>query len=132
MHQKFAHFLLADDDPDDVELFEYALGEVCPWVQLSVAKDGVELIGMLDKIPTPNIIVLDLNMPLLSGKECLVKIRKMPRFDNVPVVILSTSHHKRDVDFCLTNGANNYLVKPPSFEHMKSLAEMMCAEATES
>lgn len=128
MQTKYAHILLADDDPDDVELFQSALAESCPAVKLTVAQNGVELMSMLRSLPKPNVIVLDLNMPMKSGKECLVDIRKMKEYDDIPVIILSTSNNKSEKNFCMINGADNYFVKPPSFEHMKKIAEVMCLQ----
>ncbi|MGI8635688.1 MAG: response regulator [Segetibacter sp.] len=129
MSERFSHILLAEDDEDDVDLFQSALLEVCPGVKLTVAINGVELLKALPALPGPNVIVLDLNMPMKSGKECLLEIRKIKKFDNVPVIILSTSGYKGDIDFCLSNGADKYLQKPASVEHMKRIAEMLCVEA---
>ncbi|HSU51941.1 MAG TPA: response regulator [Segetibacter sp.] len=130
MSERFSHILLAEDDEDDVELFQSALLDACPDVKLTVANNGVELLNVLPVLPKPNLIVLDVNMPKKSGKECLLEIRKMKKFDDVPVVILSTSSYKEDIDFCLSNGADNYLQKPPCVEDMKKIVEMLCAEAT--
>ena len=66
-------------------------------------------------------------MPCKSGKECLEEIRAKDEFNDVPVVILSTSSHKADIDYCLKNGANDYLVKPASFKGMKTIVENICS-----
>ncbi len=118
---------MADDDQDDVELFQCAVEETCPDLELTVATDGEKLINLLDEIPTPDAIFIDLNMPLKTGKECLEEIRTKDEFDNVPIVILSTSAQKADIDFCLNNGANHYFIKPHSYEGIKSIVENLCS-----
>lgn len=120
------HVLIADDDPDDVFMFQSALDELCPDLKLSVASNGIELISLLNKVERPDAIVLDLNMPCKDGKQCLVEIRTMALFKNIPIVMLSTSSSKVDIDYCLTNGANKYIVKPQSFEGLKAVVEVLC------
>jgi CheY-like chemotaxis protein len=122
----FKNLVIADDDQDDVELFQEAVVETCPDINLTVATDGAKLLNILEEIPKPDVILLDLNMPCKSGKECLVEIRAKDEFNDVPIVILSTSNHEADIDFCLREGANDYMVKPQSFEGMKSIIANIC------
>ncbi len=117
---------MADDDQDDVELFQSAVDETCPDLILTVADDGEKLLKLLDGIPTPDAIFLDLNMPNKTGKECLEEIRNKEAFDEVPIVILSTSNQKSEVDFCLNNGANHYFVKPNSYSAIKNMVKNIC------
>jgi CheY-like chemotaxis protein len=121
MPPEVKHIVIADDDEDDIELFKTAVVEVCPMVDVIVADDGVKLLKLLDKIPKPDVILLDINMPLKSGKECLEEIRAKDDFNVVPIAILSTSNSEREIDYCLKKGANRYFVKPRSFEGMKNL-----------
>ena len=120
------HILLADDDQDDILLFETAAQEACPDLELTVADNGLQLISLLDEINTPDAIFLDLNMPFKSGKECLKEIRSKHQFDNVPVIILSTSNHKSDIDYCLSKGANHYFTKPNSYKGLKEIVVDLC------
>jgi CheY-like chemotaxis protein len=120
------HIVLADDDPDDVDIFRSAVDETCFHLELTVATDGEKLVNLLNRIQTPDAIFLDLNMPRKSGKECLVEIRTNVKFDQVPIIILSTSNHIAEIDFCLNNGANHYLVKPQSYDGIKSIVENLC------
>ena len=122
----YKNVVIADDDQDDIQLFEEALKETCPDLNLTVATDGVKLINLLEEIPKPDVILLDLNMPIKSGKECLEEIRAKDEFDDVPIVILSTSNQKADIEDCLKKGANHYFVKPESFEGMKSIVANIC------
>lgn len=67
------HVLIADDDADDILLFESALMEACPELTLSKAENGIRLLDLLKNTALPDAIILDLNMPVMGGKECLVK-----------------------------------------------------------
>ena len=126
MSESNRKIILAEDDYDDVEFFEAALSESCDDCELLVATDGNELDHILQENPSPYAIVLDLNMPLVSGKECLVKIRSQKAFDHVPVIILSTSSDLKDKQFCLSEGATAYLVKPGSFSGLKKIILKLC------
>ena len=129
MPENLKKIILAEDDPDDLDFFQSALNECCDDFELIVAKDGSELEPLLKKFPNPFAIVLDLNMPLVSGKECLQLIRSKSYFDNTPVLILSTSNDQKDKHFCLSNGANDYLVKPCSYNGLKEVVENLCKGA---
>ena len=69
------NIVMADDDQDDVDLFQSAVDETCPKISLTVAKDGTKLMQLLDSSPAPDAIFLDLNMLGKSGKDCLGEIR---------------------------------------------------------
>ncbi|GEO10743.1 response regulator [Segetibacter aerophilus] len=126
MLYNYKQIVIADDDEDDIAMFKEAVAEVCPAVDVLVAENGVELLSLIDEIPKPNAILLDLNMPLKSGKDCLVEIRAKEEFDIVPIGMLSTSDTKSEIDYCLKKGANHYFVKPHSFEGMKSIVTAIC------
>ena len=106
--------LLVDDDEDDKEIFSLALNEANPTVDCRVASDGIEALKMLvDRTFVPDYIFLDLNMPLMSGKECLVEIRKRPHLNNTPVIIFSTSASQKDIMETKALGASSFITKPP-------------------
>jgi len=126
MPVKLKHVLIADDDVDDIALFESAISEMCPDLKLSIAYNGVNLLDLLPTIPLPDAIILDLNMPLIGGKECLVKIRSQCRFNEVPVIIFSTSRRQSDIEYCMAEGANHYIVKPNTYSGLKILVEKLC------
>lgn len=106
--------LLVDDDEDDKEIFSLALSEANPSVECHVASDGPEALALLrDGSFVPDYIFLDLNMPLMSGKECLVEIRKQPHLAHVPVIIFSTSGSERDIVDTKALGASAFITKPP-------------------
>lgn len=122
MAQKPRHILLADDDPDDIELFREALKEVTHDVVLTTTDNGARVLGMLSLLK-PDLIFLDINMPVMNGMDCLSKIRQMPEHSDVPVVIYSTAADDKFIRKTFQLGANRYLKKPNSFEVIKSCLE---------
>ncbi|MES2649935.1 MAG: response regulator [Bacteroidota bacterium] len=118
--------VIADDDYDDIELFQTALMEICPDHELTIAQDGISLLEILTNIERPYAIVLDLNMPGKSGKQCLKEIRSRKELEGVPIIILSTSSFQGDIQYCLAEGATQYLVKPTSFPALKKIAYNIC------
>ena len=126
MKTRSKHIVIADDDHDDIEMFQSALTETCPDHQLAIAQDGTTLIELLSVIERPYAIVLDLNMPGKSGKQCLVEIRSRKELDGVPIIILSTSSQEGDIKYCLEEGATKYLIKPNSFPALKKIAMNIC------
>jgi len=121
------HIILADDDEEDVEMFQTALDETCPRNEVTVAADGDKLLNLLEKLPVPDAIVIDLNMPCKSGKQCLQVIRSQKQYDRTPVIILSTSKLEADMQYCLSKGATQYFVKPKNFIGFKTLARNICS-----
>jgi CheY-like chemotaxis protein len=120
------HILLAEDDDDDSMLFKEALNELSVDAKLSRVKDGEELMQILnhfgDKLP--DIVFLDINMPRKNGFECLLEIKKSGKYEDVPIVILSTSSGKDLVSKMYDAGANLYICKPNQFNHLKKVIEI--------
>lgn len=120
------YIYLADDDPDDRELFVDALREVDPSVVLTQAEDGMQLMKILSSItdPLPEILFLDINMPGKSGLECLEEIRKEEgRINEINIIILSTSSDPANIEKAFELGATFYAVKPSSFDALKSFVK---------
>lgn len=115
------HILLADDDADDRELFQEALTDSGLNIELSIVKDGEQLSQVISGIqtppPPPHMIFLDINMPRKNGKACLVEIRKNSMFDQVPVIMFSTSSSERDVEETYRDGASRYINKSDFFRN---------------
>jgi len=113
---------LADDDEDDRTFFEEALNEIPLNTKVSSFSDGVELMAkLLSEKPLPDMIFLDLNMPLMDGFECLHDIRNESNFQNIPVIIYSTSFYAAEVARLQEMGATRYLKKPSSYNQLKTL-----------
>ncbi|WP_057938548.1 response regulator [Algoriphagus resistens] len=106
------NFLLIDDDPDDRMFFNIALKKVPFPIHYLSASDGRKGLDLLaTSTHKPQYIFLDLNMPLLSGKQCLTRIRQIPGFENVPIVIFSTSSYHGDIEECQKLGASHFFTK---------------------
>lgn len=107
---------LADDDPDDRHLFGEALKRANINATLSTFTHCSPLLKHLENgMIFPDLIFLDINMPLLNGKECLRKIREEARFLHIPVIIYSTSATDDDIEDTFRDGANLYVAKPFAF-----------------
>jgi CheY-like chemotaxis protein len=106
--------LLADDDEDDRLFFKEALSKANIDAELTMVENGNELIGILleiNTLPPPHMIFVDINMPLKNGKDCVKEIRRERKFDGIPVIIISTSSHPRDIDETFEYGATKYVNK---------------------
>ncbi len=116
---------LADDDEDDLELFEDAISEVQKDAQVIKFNNGEEMISRLEdkSLNLPQVIFLDLNMPGMNGEECLVKIRGNKNLDFIPVVIYSTTFVPKIAERLKSEGANIYIQKPSSYTLLKSILE---------
>ncbi|MBL3558454.1 MULTISPECIES: response regulator [Marinobacter] len=118
--------LIAEDDPDDRLLMTEAFAERCRDCRICFAHDGVQLMRFLNgegplaedtgaSFVCPDLILLDLNMPLKDGREALQEIKSDPRLRTIPTIILTTSGNADDVRYCYQTGANSYIVKPSSY-----------------
>jgi len=111
--------ILADDDKDDQEIFTDALKETKIPADLTTVDTGQELLDTLKdpSEPNPDIIFLDINMPVKSGKEVLAEIKTDEELKEIPTVMLSTSENVKDVEESFNAGANLYVRKPYSFKN---------------
>jgi len=114
-----AHIILADDDPDDCFLFSTLSQEVSKDIRVTCLHDCSSLLDYLAHHPLPDIVFLDLNMPVLSGWDCLKKIRATLEWKKIPIVIYSTSSRQDTINECYGLGANMYIVKPNDSARLK-------------
>jgi len=120
---------ITDDDPDDRELLREAWCECGIAHPLTYFLNGAELLdglraqaGGADAAESlPALVLLDLNMPVMDGFQALIEIRRDPRLQHLPVVILSTSHAERDRIRSLQLGANAFFSKPTDFSSLLEL-----------
>ena len=116
------NIFLADDDLDDVELFQEALEDVCTSCTLISSKNGVELLKKLSGLQLPpQVIFIDVNMPVMNGLECLEFIRSRDNLKNVPVVILTTSTSPTTIARAYKLGASLFAEKPSEYSKLKKL-----------
>ncbi|QLG44974.1 response regulator [Costertonia aggregata] len=121
MGLQIMNIVLADDDADDRMLFEEAIGEIDISTKLLMFNDGKQLLDHLlapDAI-LPEIVFLDLNMPVKDGMQCLKEIRENEVLRNLCVAIYSTSSSEEDIEETFVHGANIYINKPNSFSALK-------------
>jgi CheY-like chemotaxis protein len=120
---QLVHILLVEDSPTDVMLTREAMEQYKVLNPLDIVEDGVEAMDYLKRrgkyadqeISRPGLIILDLNLPRMSGREVLYELKQDPELRNIPVVVLTTSKSEEDVikSYCLH--ANCYITKPVDF-----------------
>lgn len=114
--------LLVEDNLGDIRLTLEVLKESRVTNRVNVVRDGVEALAYLYQTgdyaqsPRPDLILLDLNMPRQDGRETLAEIKRTPQFQNIPVVVLTTSDAELDILQAYTLHANCYIVKPVDLE----------------
>lgn len=118
--------LYADDDADDIKFVEESFSETTTNIELITAYNGLDLLKYLERLspfdPDPCLIILDVNMPLLNGKETLLRIRDMQRFRNVPVVLFTTSSTELDKSFARKYNAG-FVTKPLNNAQMRNITD---------
>ena len=123
--------LLVEDNPDDVALTIRALKRNNLLNEVIVARDGAEAVELLfgdgatPPIAMPEIVLLDLNLPRISGLDVLRRIRSDARTKLLPVVVLTTSDEDRDKIESYSLGANSYIAKPVEFEQFSSAVKQL-------
>jgi CheY-like chemotaxis protein len=119
--------LMADDDPDDRQLTREAFEEAKLANDLRFVEDGAELLDYLfrrgkyadpESSPRPSLILLDLNMPKVDGREALAKLKQDPDLRRIRVVVLTTSKAEEDVFRTYDLSAASYITKPVTFESL--------------
>ncbi|WP_075830798.1 response regulator [Deinococcus marmoris] len=118
------NYLVVDDSPQDQLLAQEAFEHLCPECVLTCAGSGREALALLqDRDFQVDVVLLDLNMPGMSGFELLREMKRDPRLIRIPVVILSTSSAQQDISEAYTLHASSYLVKSSSFAEFLSQIE---------
>jgi chemotaxis family two-component system response regulator Rcp1 len=119
--------LLVEDSPGDVRLTQEAFHDANRSVHLQVASDGVEAMAILKRegphahAPRPDLILLDLNLPRMDGREVLVRIKSDDSLKMIPTIILTTSEAEADIVKSYQLRANCYLSKPVQFDEFATL-----------
>jgi CheY-like chemotaxis protein len=119
--------LLVEDNPADVRLTQEAFRDANMEIHFYVACDGVEAMAFLRRegvhknAPRPDLVLLDLNLPRMDGREVLAQIKRDESLKSIPTVILTTSDHEGDVTKSYQLQANCYLTKPVQLDAFESL-----------
>ncbi len=122
-------FLMVEDNQADVALMSEALDETAVTHDIDVAPDGEEAMDFLQRrgrhanAPRPDMILLDLNLPRLNGREVLERIKQDPALRQIPVVVLTGSSARGDVQAAYDLHANCYIVKPADLDTLKAVVK---------
>lgn len=123
LNKPYNHVLLADDDFDDCDIFSEVFSAQFPDIKLSISNDGGTLMDYLNRPPDPtaDLIFLDLNMPVLTGFQCLAQIWEDANLKNNIIIIFTTSSNPDDVERLYAMGANYFITKPTDYNEMEKL-----------
>lgn len=125
------NILLIDDDADDQEIFLSALAFIDNQIRCSIVADGQEGIRHLNVSESlPDLIFLDLNMPVMNGMQFLQELKGSHRAKNVPVVIYSTASDQQTIRQALELGAFQFYTKPEKFSELVSMLHSLLYPAT--
>jgi len=134
MREKFI-IVLADDDLDDQELMKRGLKDCKVKVEINAVYNGLQLMDYLLKreaykniSESPDLILLDLNMPLMDGFDVLKEIKKTPALKKIPVYVTTTSRSKEDKEEALKLGAAGFYSKGSSSKDIRRIMQEICQE----
>lgn len=127
MNLKKISVILTDDDKEEHHLFKDALSELPHPIEFQSFHNGNDLLLHLENCQDakPDFLFLDLNMPLITGLQCLEKIRQNTTFDSLPVIIYSTSNREKDIEDTFALGADLYVSKPTNYSEMQQIFDVV-------
>jgi CheY-like chemotaxis protein len=136
--RKVFRIAVADDDLDDQELMARGLRDCRVKIEISAVYNGLQLMDYLLKREAyrntkerPDLILMDLNMPLMDGFDVLRKIREFPDLMKIPIYVITTSRSKADRDLALELGANGFYSKGSSSKDIRRIMTEVCQECFE-
>lgn len=110
--------LYVDDDPEDIEIFVEAIKETDGSINCLIAQNGRQAMDILHAELAPDFVFLDINMPVINGKVLLAEIRKDKKFEDIPVVMYSTTINLIEIEEYKKMGANHFLIKHNRFQDL--------------
>jgi CheY-like chemotaxis protein len=123
--------LLVEDNPGDIRLTQEALKSGKILYDLQVVKDGRQAMDFLYKqgpygnVFTPDLVLLDLNLPIVNGRDVWAEVKSDPNLKQIPVIILTTSSDERDVSDTYAHDANCYITKPFDFDQFINVIKLI-------
>ncbi len=134
--KKLTIILSAEDDDDDRLLIKESFESSKITSELYFTENGQDLLYYLRNqgkysdgnipSPRPDLILLDLNMPQLDGREALREIKSDPALCGIPIIVLTTSNEGKDITTCYNLGANSFISKPASYNELVRIADAFC------
>lgn len=121
--------LLVEDNDQDVYLIKESLEDQGFIDKIYRVKNGYQAISFLcrehpyEGVEEPNLILMDINMPVMDGHEALKRIKAMEKFEHIPIVMLTTSSRKEDILRAYKGQSNSYIVKPDDVYELEAIAE---------
>jgi CheY-like chemotaxis protein len=128
LSKKLPLLLVIEDSNEDFEAFQRYVRQSNLKISIYRCFDGDEALEFLchkgrfadaQGLPRPALVVLDLNLPGMDGREILGRIKQDKDLKSIPVVILTTSNNPKDIEACYQQGVNSYIIKPMDFERLK-------------
>jgi CheY-like chemotaxis protein len=122
------NILIVDDDNDDVELIRESISDVEKDVSFLTAENGLNSLELLNSLPEnqlPDLIILDHNMPKLTGSEVLLLLCNNDRYLKIPKIIFTTSSSAALIKECSANGATDYYIKPSVVDEYRQFARQV-------
>jgi len=121
---RYSKVFLIEDDEDDQELFVMALLQINPSIDRTVLSGAYSALQALEKSEAdPDLIFLDLNMPVMTGQQFLIEMRKKHPDMQIPIVVLSTSSNQATIDEAKALGARSFITKPNDFRELKNILQ---------
>jgi CheY-like chemotaxis protein len=133
-NNRFITILFAEDNSDDCILVQKAFQEIDSIFDLFFVQDGIELMEFLRKqgrfthpaiAPRPDLILLDLNMPRMDGRQALAEIKSDPNLRSIPVVVLTNSHTQEDIRRTYDLGGAGFIIKPQTFDGIVEVVKVV-------
>jgi DNA-binding response OmpR family regulator len=119
---RYQNLLLIDDDEDDQEIFLLALSKIQHGINCTTFSNAAHALDeLISKIIVPDLILVDLNMPVMSGQQFLLEIKKIEKLQIIPVIIFTTSSHLPTKELMMDLGANDFITKPENFSELINL-----------
>jgi CheY-like chemotaxis protein len=114
--------LYADDDKEDYDFLCEALNNIDPSISCIPACDGREALDLLkENEKLPDFIFLDINMPVMDGKKCLIELKKNNRFKDIPVIMYSTTNNPDEINYLYSIGASSFVSKPHNLHQLHTV-----------
>lgn len=118
--------VLIEDDEDDQEIFFTALARSYPQAGCKFFCNGLEAISSLTKkVIRPDLIFLDLNMPIMNGLQFLAEIQKNAELQTIPIIVLSTTSHAKTIALAKELGAIDFITKPNKFDELVLILDQL-------